>query len=191
MPQVEFLLLGPLEARVGGREITFTAKRRALLAALALEAGRVVSGDRLIEELWGDAVPAAAASRVRTLVADVRKAFGTAGVILTRHPGYLLDLEHTELDVDVFSGLKQQAALRHCEGREDEAIEPLDRASGLWRGDPLTDLYGPRAVSEVQRLLEERRSAIETRAELKLAQGRHAEVIAEHVTSRCTRRLRW
>ena len=50
---LEFRLLGPVEALVGGRAVPLGGlKPQALLAALVLERGRVVSASRLVELLW-------------------------------------------------------------------------------------------------------------------------------------------
>jgi hypothetical protein len=54
-------LPGPVEVLVDGRPVALGATRqRALLAMLALDAGRAVSADRLAEGLWGEQVPASA-----------------------------------------------------------------------------------------------------------------------------------
>ncbi|MFC5828754.1 AfsR/SARP family transcriptional regulator [Nonomuraea insulae] len=174
-------VLGSLEIYIGGRKIALTPQRRALLATLAIEANHVVSIDRLLDEIWGEAPSQTAAGRVRTLVSDVRMALGAVGpkVIVTRNSGYLLDLEHTELDVTAFTALTQEANLAHSQGRAEAAIELFDEALDLWRGEPLADLRGPLGISETQRLLGVRRAAIEARAEIKLARGQHVDVIAE------------
>ena len=50
---MEFRILGPLEVTEDGREIRLGGvKQRALLALLLLNPNRVVSRDRLIDELW-------------------------------------------------------------------------------------------------------------------------------------------
>src|SRR3954470_17640673 len=90
---MEFRLLGSLEVvdgdaaplRLGGR------KPRALLARLALDAGRTVSVDQLVDDLWGEEVPDSAVKMVHIHVSALRKAL-PAGVIRTRSPGYALEL---------------------------------------------------------------------------------------------------
>src|SRR5262245_15571386 len=78
---MEFLLLGPLEVRDGDRVAELGgAKQRALLALLLLDAGRVVSADRLIDELWGDDVPASARKMVHVHVHNLRKVLGADAV---------------------------------------------------------------------------------------------------------------
>ena len=55
---MEFVVLGPLEARIDGRTLALGGpKQRALLALLLLNANGVVSRDRLVDELWGERAP--------------------------------------------------------------------------------------------------------------------------------------
>jgi len=90
---VEFAILGPLEARQDEKPVQLGGpKQRALLAMLLLEAGRVVSSDRLLEALWEDNPPATATASLQNFVAQLRKALGP-DVIETRPPGYLVRLE--------------------------------------------------------------------------------------------------
>ena len=96
---VEFAILGPLEAREGGEPISLGGpKQRALLAMLLLEAGRVLSLDRLVDELWAGNPPATATASLQNFVAQLRKALGPEA-IETRPPGYLVRLEPEQLDV--------------------------------------------------------------------------------------------
>ncbi|SPT57138.1 AfsR/SARP family transcriptional regulator [Actinomadura madurae] len=79
MPDVTFSVLGSVEANVGDRAAALGGGRqRALLAALLLSAGRVVSVDRLVDELWGERPPSSARTQVHTLVHRVRRALGEA-----------------------------------------------------------------------------------------------------------------
>ena len=89
---VEVRLLGPLEVDVDGRILDVRRqKQRALLALLALRAGEVVPTDRLVDELWGDEPPKAAVGSLQNFVSELRKMLG-AEVLVTRSPGYLLDI---------------------------------------------------------------------------------------------------
>ena len=55
----EILVLGPVEVRHGGRTLVFSRQQeRFILGVLALEVGRPVATDRLIDLLWGDEPPA-------------------------------------------------------------------------------------------------------------------------------------
>jgi hypothetical protein len=89
---VEFGLLGPLEARDNGVLVSLgSAKQRALLALLLLNANRVVSRERLIDDLWGEEPPETAVATVQVYVSRLRKLL-PPGMLLTRAPGYLLDV---------------------------------------------------------------------------------------------------
>jgi DNA-binding SARP family transcriptional activator len=195
---VDFAILGPLEARAAkagsvvgnadgarpedraplapGEPIPLGGpKQRALLAMLLLEAGRVVSTDRLLEALWEENPPATAVSSLQNFVAQLRKALG-ADVIETRAPGYLVRLEPEQLDVARVRSLVDAA--RASEPVQRAAL--LDEALGLWRGEPLAEFrYEAFAREEIARLEEFRLTLAEERAEAQLAIGANAEVVAE------------
>ena len=134
---LEFAILGPLEVRDGrGRRVELgAAKRRSLLGVLLLHANEAVSSDRLIEELWGARPPAVAAKIVQGHVSALRKLLGPER-ILTRPPGYLIDVGDGELDLLEFTRLFQEARDEQPEG----ASECLRRALALWRGPALADV---------------------------------------------------
>ena len=91
-------ILGPLEVHdATGAPVEVTGvKRRALLASLVVCAGRTVSTERLIAELWGERPPANAANALQAQMRRLRKtiedAGGAADRIHTRPPGYVLEL---------------------------------------------------------------------------------------------------
>src|SRR4051794_38451131 len=86
-------LLGPVEATSDRGSIGLGGpKQRAVLAMLALQTGSTVSGDRLIDGLWGDHPPASAVKLVQLYVSHVRKALGEEGLITTHGRGYELHL---------------------------------------------------------------------------------------------------
>jgi DNA-binding SARP family transcriptional activator len=128
----EFRLLGPLEAVVDGRPVALAAaKPRALLALLLLERNHVVSNDRLIDELWGEAPPGQATKTLQVYVSQLRKALG-AERLVTRPPGYLLRVEDGELDLERFEELTKEARSQP----PNEARDTLGEALALWRGPP-------------------------------------------------------
>ena len=178
-PELDVRLLGPIEAERDGVPATLGGpKPRALLAVLALEPGRVVSVDRLVEALWPGDPPETAAHAVQVYVSQLRKALGP--VIATRAPGYELEVAPERVDLHRFSRLTQEgrAAL---EGGDPAAAEgALREALALWRGPALSDfLYEPFAQTEIARLEELRTVTLEERIEADLALGRHAELVAE------------
>src|SRR5947199_200070 len=142
---------------------------------LLLEAGRVVSVDRLIEALWEGNQPASAVASLQNFVAQLRKALGP-DVIQTRPPGYVLRLGPEQLDLARVRSLVDAA--RASEPVRRAAL--LDEALELWRGDPLAEFgYETFAQEEIGRLEEFHLTLIEERAEAKLAVGAHAEVVGE------------
>jgi DNA-binding SARP family transcriptional activator len=166
---VEYALLGPLEVRSDGRTIAVgRGKQRALLAVLALNAGRVVPAERLIDELWGDEPPATAATALQVYVSRLRKSLGE-GAIETREPGYLVE---GRVDVRSFETLVSKAR----QSEPARAAELLAEALGLWRGAPLADCELP---LEAARLEEQHVAAIEQRIDADLANGRSSELVAE------------
>src|SRR5262245_43755433 len=95
---MEIRILGPLEVLDGGDPVPLGGrKQRALLAALALSPGRAVSSARLVEDLWGEAAPDTAPKMVQIHVSQLRKVL-PSGVLLTRAPGYQLDVAPDRVD---------------------------------------------------------------------------------------------
>jgi DNA-binding SARP family transcriptional activator len=182
---MEFLILGPLEASDGGRKLPLGgAKQRALLALLLLHANEVVSSDRLIDELWGEAGSRDAAkslsvavSRLRKTLAPGRPAGEQDGLLVTRAPGYELRLAPGQLDLKRFEQLVAEARTATDPAT---AAETLRDALALWRGQPLADLaYEPFAHAHIARLEELRLATLEERLRADLELGRHAELVGE------------
>ena len=136
---MEFLILGPLEARVDGRALALGgAKQRALLALLLLHRNEVVSTDRLIDGLWGEAPPATAVKVVQVYVSRLRRLLWPSGEgrgrLLTRPPGYALELGADELDLDRFEALVERAGRAMADGDPAAASAALGRGLAMWRG---------------------------------------------------------
>ncbi len=165
---MELRLLGPVEVRLEDRPIELgPRKQRAVLAMLALEAGRSVSADRLVEGLWGEQPPSSAAKMVQLYVSHLRPLLDGSGVrIVTRNGGYELQLSGGDVDAVRFEALVEESRARE--------------ALALWRGDALADVAGePFAAAEIRRLDALRLRATERAIDDDLAAGRHAEVIGE------------
>jgi DNA-binding SARP family transcriptional activator/class 3 adenylate cyclase len=177
---MDFLILGPLEARLDGRELPLGgAKQRGLLALLLLQRNEVVSTDRLLDGLWGERPPATALKVVHTYISRLRRLLGRER-LLTRAPGYLLELAPDELDLDRFEGLVEQARRASATGEPAAAAGALRLGLAMWRGPPLADLaFEPFAQEAAARLEEQRLAALESRLEADLALGRAPELIGE------------
>jgi DNA-binding SARP family transcriptional activator len=179
---VQFGILGPLDVRRDGERLALGGpKQRSLLALLLLNANKVVSRDRLIEELWSGQ-PAEAAHALDVAVSRLRKALSGSGNgearLLTRPPGYLLQIEAGELDLHRFERLLAEGRAARAVGDIEEAAAKLGEAEALWRGRPLADLeFEPFVRVEVDRLEELRMVAVEERIEAELELGRHAALV--------------
>ena len=113
---IRFRLLGQVEAWRGGERVELGGrKQRAVLASLLLRAGRVVSLERLIDDLWPDDPPARAAATVQVFVSNLRRALepdrarGAPGTVLvTASRGYLLSIEPEAVDAHEFTALAER-----------------------------------------------------------------------------------
>ena len=178
MPQLDFRLLGPLEAFADGTPLPVAAgKQRALLALLLLNANRTVARDQIVDGLWGEDVPESAPKMVQILVSQLRKALPESR-LATRAPGYTLALRDNELDLVRFERLLADAR-RVLNDDPARASDLLAEGLALWRGAALTEFSEPFARHESARLEELRLSATETRIEAELARAHHREVVAE------------
>jgi DNA-binding SARP family transcriptional activator len=180
---MEFRLLGPLQVLDDqGRPLVVGGPRvRALLAVLLLEANQIVPTPRLVEALWDDAPPSSWRQSLHFLVHKLRKALGEAkGILVTREPGYLIQVRPEQLDLTHFESLLAQARAARAAGELHAAADGFGRALGLWRGRALADFEGMRfAQAETSRLEEQRLSVLHERLEADLALGRHAELVGE------------
>ena len=177
MHDVEFRVLGPLEVMVDGRALELKRrKQRSVLALLLLNAGEVVSTDRLVEEVWAGKPPKAAVGSLQNLISDLRKALGR-DLVRTRQPGYVLDVDRERVDLHRFERLVAQAA----EGGDAERRSTLlNEALAMWRGSPLADLaYEPFADIEIARLEELRTVAREELIQAELELGHHSQLVGE------------
>jgi DNA-binding SARP family transcriptional activator len=160
-----------------GRAVALGGPRqRTLLALLLTRANEIISRDRLIDVLWNEDPPRTASNALQYHVSQLRKALGDAAPIVTREPGYLIEVRPDELDLFRFERLVAGA----------EGIPPTDAARllrealTLWRGPPLADLAAePSAQSEIRRLEELRLLALERRLEADRLVGRSRELVAE------------
>ncbi len=130
-------MLGSFELRRGGLPQRLPRKAQGLLAYLALHQGRQVSRDQLATLLWGNTATEQARQSLRQCLASLRNAFGTqaAGLIVTDMTSVMLEAS-ADVAIDV---------VRFDEACRSSArdIEPMARASALYRGELLVDLHIP------------------------------------------------
>jgi predicted ATPase/DNA-binding SARP family transcriptional activator/peroxiredoxin len=163
--------------RVGGQ------RQRALLALLLLRANEVVSSDLLIDELFGSEASERAVNALQAAVSRLRRSLeGRDGVrvVVTRAPGYALDVAPDQVDLARFEQLFAQGREMLAGGDPRRASESLREALRLWRGEPLADLGSHEFVErERRRLAELRLAAVMERIDADLALGLQAELVAE------------
>ncbi|MEV0809798.1 BTAD domain-containing putative transcriptional regulator [Micromonospora sp. NPDC050200] len=177
---MRYRVLGPVAVDRDGVSLPLGGpKPRAVLAALLLEAGRVVSEERLIALVWGDDPPPTVRGQLQVHVSGLRKLLG-ADRIVRRPPGYLIDVCPGELDLDDFTEAVEQAR-RTGAGDAARLADGLRSALAMWSG-PVVGGTPESLLSRVAPALRERRSAVlEELFEAEIAAGRHAEVVGELV----------
>jgi DNA-binding SARP family transcriptional activator len=173
---LEFRILGPLEVLDAGRPVPLGGRnQRALLTLLLLRANEVVSTERLVDQLWGEHPPRTATTSLQNTVSQLRKLLGP-NVLLTRPPGYALELDEAQLDLARFEDLVKRARTAEVPERALLLSEALD----LWRGPALADLELEEfAQAEIQRLEDLRLGALEERIAADLELRVDAELVAE------------
>jgi DNA-binding SARP family transcriptional activator len=174
--EMEFRLLGPLEVVDAGVLVALpAAKQRALLAILVLHANEVVSGERLIEDLWDARPPISARKVLQTYVSKLRRLLGS-DVLVTRATGYVLCVDALDVDLGRFERLVADAS----RVGPRERSEKLRAALALWRGRALADFgHEPFAQPEIARLEGLRLTALEQRIDADLGTGRQADLVSE------------
>ena len=172
-------ILGPLEVREDGHALDLGGPRpRALFTILVLRLGEVVSSERLVDELWGEAPPKSAAHLLHVYVSNLRKEVGA--LLVTSPPGYRLEIAPDDVDARRFERLVSEGLGQLARGDAPQASATLHEALELWRGPALSDFtHEPFAATEIARLEELRLTAVEAGIEADLACGHHAELVGE------------
>ncbi|MDQ4134534.1 MAG: AAA family ATPase [Actinomycetota bacterium] len=185
---MEFRVLGSFEVVEDGRRLELgPPKQRAVLAVLVVAANRVVSLDRLIDELWGEEPPPRAIGSLQAYVSNLRRVLEPqrpprepARVLVTQAPGYVLRVEPHAVDAARFEAAAAEGRRLLEEGRPDLARARLEEALALWRGPALADfVYQGFAQAEAARLEELRLVATEDRLQAALDVGDDAPAVAE------------
>ena len=184
-PRLEIRVLGPVEIAWDGRAVDIGgAKARALVARLLIDRGLVVSVDRLVDSLWGEHDARGSRLALRSTISRVRKRLQAAGatdeLIVTRAPGYLLEVPAEVTDAARFERLVTEGRRELGRRRPSATIRLLSEAEQLWRGPAYSEVRDdPFARAEARRLEELRLSATETRMDAGLTLGRHGALAGE------------
>ena len=204
-PGVTVRLLGPFEVVVAGRPVHVgSPKQRAVLALLALQAGKVVSAETLCDLVWDDDQPASPSATLQSLISRLRATLaGHSGpvaasgreVIRTREPGWVLGIDAAAVDALRFQELTARGRHRRARGEDTAALADLTESIALWRGAALLDVVDAGYLAgHATRLNEARLDAVEDLADVELATGRAADALARleaHVDANPLRERGW
>src|ERR1700722_6993076 len=140
---MEYRVLGPLEVLHAGSLLPVGGPRhRKLLATLLLNAGGLVSSERLIGAMWGASPPGSAAAMLHVRISEIRAALRedeadrNAGIV-TQHSGYLLEVGVDALDSRRFERIAAAGRQALVAGNNVIASTKLREGLALWRGAPL------------------------------------------------------
>ncbi|MFI6879150.1 BTAD domain-containing putative transcriptional regulator [Streptomyces sp. NPDC050400] len=177
---LRFSVLGPVRAWRGGEPLaTGSPQQRALLAALLLREGRTATAGELIDAVWGEESPQQALAALRTYASRLRKVLDP-GVLVSESGGYAIrSLSPDALDLTAAESLWSDAEKARQTGDLCQARGLVNKALGLWDGEPLANVPGPYAETQRIRLEEWRLQLQETRLDMDLEQGCHAEAVSE------------
>ncbi|MCY0958027.1 AfsR/SARP family transcriptional regulator [Streptomyces sp. H27-H5] len=174
-----FAVLGPIRAWRGPELLpSGSPQQRALLAALLLRDGRTATAPELIDAIWGEDPPQQALATIRTYASRLRKVLDP-GLLVTDAGGYAIRTPAGALDLGIARALAGDAEKARVAGDRALARTLLTRALDLWDGEPLAGVPGPHADTERTRLAEWRLQLLETRLDLDLEVGHHAEAVSE------------
>ncbi len=182
---LQIRVLGPLEIAWDGKVVDLGGvKARALIARLLIDRGLIVSVDRLVDSMWGDHDGEGAEIALRSTISRLRKRLRQAGapedLIVTRAPGYALDVAPECTDVFGFEQMVAEGRRLLGRHRPSESLRALKAAQALWRGSAYSEVRDePFARAEARRLEELLLAAIETRLDAEVTMGRHESLISE------------
>ena len=202
---MEFRAFGGIEVLDGDRTVDLGPRmHKAVLAILLVSADRVVSTDRLIDQLWDGDPPASAANVVQAYVSNLRRALEPRRpprtpprLLLTQDPGYLLRVTPAQFDVARFEILAAEgrAALHAGPARLRAGRDAMVEALALWRETPYLEFATEAWIRpEITRLSELRAGVHEDLAEARLTLGEHAAAVSDletHVAEEPLRERGW
>jgi tetratricopeptide (TPR) repeat protein/DNA-binding SARP family transcriptional activator len=178
---VEIRVLGPVEVWAADQPLEMgPPQQRAVLATLAVDAGRVLSRDALVYRIWGEWPPQGALPALYAHIARIRgllRSAGASGDLLGRRAGgYVLQVDPEQVDLHRFRRLT--IAARDQERSDNERARLLREALDLWRGTPLADLSGQWAARMRDSWDQQRLDAVVAWGHAELRLGRPDQVIS-------------
>jgi predicted ATPase/DNA-binding SARP family transcriptional activator len=174
-------LLGPVELRRDGERIALPGgKTTELLIRLALEAGRTIRSERLIDDLWGDEGVGTAKNTLQSKVSQLRKALGDPDLVKGGASGYSLALDPSTVDAIEVCRLAELTSTLLAAGESGEAFRSSSAALEMFRGETLVDAGEAEWIRPHRaRLVEVHEQLIEDAMSARLEMGAAAELIGE------------
>jgi predicted ATPase/DNA-binding SARP family transcriptional activator len=173
-------VLGPVELRRDDVRLALPkGKTTEVLVRLALDAGRMVSTDRLIEDVWADAA-GTGRNTLQSKVSQLRRALSQPDLLRSERGGYALDIDPSCVDALRAIGLAASAATARRSGDASTTVALATEGLALFRGEVLVDvgdsdwLYAQRG-----RLEEVRMGLLEDLFAARVDLGAGGEVVGE------------
>lgn len=177
---VHFGVLGVVEVRRVGEPVEVGhARQRQVLAALVMDAGRVVPADVLVDRVWGEREPRRGREALYGYVSRLRGALSSSGADIAREQGgYRLMVGAGAVDVRRFRELSARAQAAPASYGDERRAALWEEALGLWRGEAFTGADTPWFNAQRSLLDQERLAAQSELVEARLRLGQHAAVLA-------------
>jgi DNA-binding SARP family transcriptional activator len=180
---MDFQVLGPVAALHDDRPVPLGgARQQRILAALLNDANHVVPVSKLMEAVWRER-PTTVRSQVQIAVSRLRRSIEQSGggrMIHTTPSGYLLRLEHEQLDSAVFQARVASGQALAARGAPDEACGELWSALRMWRGPALAGVRDRPVLKGWADALEQARvAALDLCFRVSLRAGQHARILPD------------
>ncbi|NKE61238.1 transcriptional regulator [Lentzea sp. PSKA42] len=168
-----FRVLGEPEVRRGTAVVEVGhARQLSVLVVLLVNVNQVVSVDKLLSRVWGDAPPRQAKAALYSYMSRLRTALDGIPIV-RRSGGYVLEADPASIDLHRFRSLV-------AEGRPGEAM-------ALVHGEPFEGLHGAWFAGLRETLAGEITAAELDHTDSRLAAGEHVTLISE-LTARTAER---
>jgi DNA-binding SARP family transcriptional activator len=182
---LEFRILGVFEVLDGGKSVSIgTPRSRTVLGVLLTRPNEVVSVDRLVDELWPDRPPSGARAQVHDYISKIRRSLRAgpggrqaAARVVTRKPGYLIEVDHEELDSRRFEA---QLRIARRSSSPDIALRHFSNAHQLWKGEPFAGIPRTEAIGvNTTVLVEQYLASLEERFAITVTRGADGDAISK------------